>query len=72
MKRVRKMNLTVTDLIRILQQYQTEIGCDGEKIGSHTLKSNVRFVISNPEIDLDLEFLPGCCPSGVVFTLKST
>lgn len=73
-------DITVTDLLRLLGDHKNEIGCDGTKIGSHNLKSSVRFEITNPEIDLDLELealepdpLPGCgCSSGVVFKVKAT
>ncbi len=78
------MTVTVTELIEALQSYQKEIGCNGENIGSHKLKSYVRFLITNPDIDLSLEiddsehplgieldYLPGCsCPCGIYFNLK--
>ena len=71
------MNLTITELIKMLVKYQKEVGCDGTKIGSHNTKSTVEFRIINPDIDLDLEldsieldYRMGCmCPQGVIFNL---
>lgn len=71
--------MTITELIQQLQKYQAEVGCDGEKIAAHDLRSEVRFAISNPEIDLDLELqeievnlMAGClCGDGITFLLKA-
>ncbi|MFA9202256.1 MAG: hypothetical protein ACEQSC_01785 [Candidatus Nanopelagicaceae bacterium] len=72
--------ITITELIQQLQQYKSEIGCDGKTIAAHDLKSEVRFAISNPEVDLDLELqeievslMAGClCGDGVIFWLKAS
>jgi hypothetical protein len=77
--------MTVTELISILQKYQDEIGCNGESIGSHSLKSTVQFVIANPELNIslkpddseypggiELDLICGCmCPRGIVFNLNA-
>jgi hypothetical protein len=72
---------TVTNLIQQLQALQKEIGCDGEGIGSHpNSQSIVRFSITNPELDFDVELegieldlRMGClCPEGITFNLKLT
>jgi hypothetical protein len=72
---------TVTDLIQQLQALQKEIGCDGKGISSHpNSQSIVRFSITNPELDFDVELEDieldlrmGClCPEGVTFNLKLT
>jgi hypothetical protein len=73
------MELTVTELIDLLQKYKTEIGCDGNNIASHASKSSVRFMITNPEVDLSLELQDveldlriGCyCPQGITFLLRA-
>lgn len=70
--------MTVTELIETLVSLQQEIGCDGEKIGSHNLQSTVHFYIEDKNTDLDIELdrielgvLPGCfCPRGITFVLK--
>ena len=71
--------MTLTELIEKLEKLRDEMGCDGERVGSHNLKSSVQFHITNPEIDFDLELedidvsmLIGCgCWDGVIFNLKA-
>lgn len=71
-------DLTVTQLIEMLAKHKLDIGCNGKVIGSHKLKSTVRFVVDDENLDIDLELagveldlLPGCsCPAGVVFVLR--
>ena len=78
------MDITLTEFIEKLQYLQREIGCDGERVGSHKLKSHVIFRLNDPTIDLDVDFdeseyatglelslMPGClCPYGVIINLK--
>lgn len=68
-------NLTVTELINVLEKYKQEIGCDGTRIASHNNKSWVSFQITDPEIDhtltlsdIELDLRMGCyCPQGIIF-----
>lgn len=66
--------MTLSELIRQLQAIQTEVGCDGEAIYSHKLKSRV--VIDTPtatyEVDaIEPTLLPGCgCWDGVRIMIK--
>jgi hypothetical protein len=78
------MTIRVTELINQLQKYNEEIGCDTEVIASHNIKSSVNFVITNSDLDIELELdyseyplglevnlRPGClCADGVTFNLK--
>lgn len=77
-----KPPITVIELIETLQKYNKEIGCNGKSIASHNIKSFVNFVITNSDLDLELddsEFpngielnqRPGClCADGIIFHLK--
>lgn len=72
---------TVTEFIKLLQDYNKEIGCNGETIGSHKIKSSVGFYLddgeggySGPTLKLngyEASLLPGClCWDGIRFFFK--
>jgi hypothetical protein len=63
------MEITLTEFIEKLQALQREIGCDGERVGSHKLKSHVNFVIDHPDIDLDIELDDSEYPMGMELDL---
>jgi len=66
------MEVTLTELIEILQKYRDEIGCNGETIASHSTKSRVDVCYDGSEdvylylSSIELNYRPGCgCPDGI-------
>lgn len=66
---------TVTEFINKLRGLNAEIGCNGERIASHKLRSSVTFEDADGNTyrlkDLDISRLPGCgCWDGVRVILE--
>lgn len=69
-------DITLSELISLLNEYNEEVSCDGKTISSHNFKSRVYFTIEDSDIDVELtevelDRLFGCgCACGVTFRLK--
>ena len=59
------VKMTITEFIRQLERFQYEVGCNGEQIGSHSIKSKVKFFLGDKELyikEYDLTNLVCGCP----------
>ena len=71
--------MTVTELLKRIEHFRDEIGCDGKSSGSHSYPSRVEFWIENKDIDLELDLVDivpqthmGCgCWNGLTFVLRA-
>ena len=69
---------TVSEFKKHIDSYASEIGCDGDQISSHKLKSSVSVQTEDPNDDneyelvgLDISRLMGCgCWDGIVLMIN--